>query len=270
MRCFNCGAELDEPYTFCDICDMPQPEDDLLMEEALLPEKDEQPLFMHNQSEPIIASPGEPHLACVILIDTSDLIAGYTVSSLNKALQRLIAKVRMNEQASRRVDIAVVGFGSSARVIADFMPVAEIAEPYSFSAGGESAMGEGINLAIDMLFDRCEVYDSLGTPVYRPWIFMVSNSTPTDDIDYATERVRYAENSVETRELRFFALGAGYYDKSSLLKITNRVIELTNSDFERFFSWVGEGLIEVSASSIGEEPKLGKLPENVRIVGASD
>ena len=276
MRCFNCGAELDMPYTFCDICDMPQPEDGVLQEEGPLlegdspppPDEDDLPLFMHNQGDPIITSPDEPHLACIVLIDTSDLIAGYTIGNLNKALQRLIAKVRMDEMASRRVDIAVVGFDSSAYVIADFMPVAEISEPYSFSAGGGTAMGAGIDLAIDMLYDRCEVYDSLGTPAYRPWILMVSNSTPSDDVDYAAERVRYAESSPGTGSLRFFALGAGYYDKASLLKITNRVMELTDADFERFFSWVGEGLIEVSASPVGDEPKLGDLPANARVVAS--
>ena len=272
MQCYKCGAPLNEPYIFCEECDSFQtdadPLDPQLSQSDFSPAPSDglQPQSPQARSAPVIESPLEPHMACIILIDTSDSMAGYPISSINKALQRLIAKIRMDEQASRRVDIAVVGYSTDAYVIADFTPIAQIEEPFSFSAGGMTAMGAGIDLAVDMLYDRRDFYESMGTPVYRPWIFMVSCSSPTDDTDYAAYRILYEETRDSSDNLRFFALGAGYYDKTALLKITNRVMELTDEDFESIFSWIGDSILRVSASLAGEEAKLGDLPANARVI----
>ena len=127
-------------------------------------------------SAPKIVSTSEPHMACVFLIDTSDAMAGWPIDSVNKGLQRFIAKIAMNEKASRRVDIAVVGFGGGAYIIQDFMPVALTTEPVTLGAGGAATMGSGAGLAADMMENRSDLYSNMGIPMYRPWIFMITNS----------------------------------------------------------------------------------------------
>ena len=62
-------------------------------------------------------SPNEPHLACVLLLDTSGSMAGNPINSLNKAINDFKQQTSTDEYAKRRVDIAIIEFNSTARVI---------------------------------------------------------------------------------------------------------------------------------------------------------
>lgn len=214
---------------------------------------------------PRIAAPNEAHLACVLLLDTSGSMEGAPIDSLNHALRDFKEKVSMDEMAKKRVDIAIVEFNDSAAVVQDFTPISQMS-PVTLEAGGITAMGAGINMAIDMVKDRNRFYNSLGTPVYKPWIFMISDGEPTDDIESAARRIQEEENKGSHGKLKFFALGVPGYDKDTLFKLTKRVMELSDTDFAGIFDWMSESMVSISVSRVGEEVRLGNLPENARVV----
>jgi uncharacterized protein YegL len=216
---------------------------------------------------PKIAAPGEAHLACVLLLDTSGSMHGKPIDSLNRALKDFKQKVSMDEMAKKKVDIAIVEFNSTARVVQDFTPISQM-EPITLEADGTTAMGEGINLAIDMVKERNRFYSTLGTPSYKPWIFMITDGTPTDDISGAIRRIEEEENKGSSGKLKFFALGVSDYDKDTLFKLTKRVMELSDTDFAGIFDWMSESMVAISVSRVGEEFKLGYLPSNARVVPA--
>jgi uncharacterized protein YegL len=210
-------------------------------------------------------APGEPHLACVLLLDTSESMSGEPINSLNRALKDFKEKVSMDEMAKKRVDIAIVEFNHTARVVQDFTPILKM-NPISLQATGTTAMGEGINLAIDMVKGRNKYYNSLGTPVFKPWIFMITDGAPTDDITEAARRIQEEESKGSHGRLKFFALGVPGYDKETLFSITKRVMELTNTNFSGIFNWISESMVAISVSRVGDEVPLGMLPENARVV----
>lgn len=212
---------------------------------------------------PKIAAPNEAHLACVLLLDTSGSMLGEPIGSLNQALQNFKEKVSMDEMAQKRVDVAIVEFNSSVRVVQDFTPIAQM-EPVQLAATGVTAMGAGINTAIDMVKDRNRFYQTLGTPVYKPWIFMVTDGAPTDSIDEAARRIQEEENKGSHGKLKFFALGVPGYDKSTMFKLTKRVMEMRDFDFAGIFDWMSESMVAISVSRVDEEAKLSQLPENAR------
>jgi len=115
-----------------------------------------------------IAAPNEPHLACVLLLDTSGSMNGAPIRSLNQAINDFKEQTAMDDLAQKRVDIAIIEFNDSARVVQNFTPLSQM-QPVSLSAGGMTAMGEGINRAIDMVKERNRFYASMGTPVFQPW-----------------------------------------------------------------------------------------------------
>jgi len=224
-------------------------------------------LIQETYGAPRIIAPNEAHLACVLLLDTSGSMVGQPIENLNSALQAFKEKVAMDELASRRVDIAIVEFNNDARVLQDFTPVAQM-EPVTLRANGMTYMGAGINMAIDMVKERNQFYNSVGTPVFRPWIFMITDGSPTDDIEKAAQRVREEESKGTHGKLKFFALGVGEYDRGTLFKLTNRVMELTDTDFNGIFNWMSESMVAISVSRVGEDVRLGDLPENARVVPA--
>jgi uncharacterized protein YegL len=214
---------------------------------------------------PKIAAPNEAHLACVLLLDTSSSMIGEPIENLNKALQEFKDKVSVDEMAKKRVDVAIVEFNTEARIVQDFTPILQM-DPVELEAGGTTSMGAGINIAIDMVKERNRFYNSLGTPVFKPWIFMITDGLPTDSIVEAALRIEEEENKGTHGKLRFFALGIGDYDKETLFQLTHRVLELTDTDFSGIFNWMSESMVAISVSRVGEEAILKDLPENARVV----
>jgi len=214
---------------------------------------------------PKIANPGEPHLACVLLLDTSGSMDGAPINSLNQALLDFQNKISMDEMAQKRVDIAIVEFNSTARVVQNFTPISQMT-PIALQATGTTAMGEGINMAIDLVKERNRFYNGLGTPVFKPWIFMITDGSPTDDIESAITRVREEESKGTHGKLKFFALGVPGYDKAALFRITNRVMELQNTDFSGIFNWMSESMVAISVSRVGDNVPLTTLPDNAEVV----
>jgi len=212
---------------------------------------------------PKIANPGEPHLACVLLLDTSSSMSGPPIDNLNHALQDFKNKVSMDELAQKRVDIAIVEFNDTARMVQDFTPISQMT-PVTLQPTGSTAMGAGINTAIDMVKARNRFYAGLGTPCFKPWIFMITDGTPTDDIESARLRIQEEESKGTHGKLKFFALGVPGFDKETLFRLTKRVMELREADFAGIFNWMSESMVAISVSRVNDEAPLPPLPENAR------
>ncbi len=223
---------------------------------------------MINQSSfetPRVAASGEPHLACVLLLDTSGSMSGDPINSLNRAINDFKQQTSMDDLAQKRVDIAIIQFDDHASVVQDFTPISQM-EPVNLTAGGCTAMGEGINLAIDKVKERNRFYASLGTPCFKPWIFMITDGAPTDDITSAIQRIQEEENKGSHGKLKFFALGVPGYDKETLFKLTKRVMALNDTDFSGIFNWMSESMVAISVSRVDENVQLGNLPSNAQVV----
>lgn len=224
---------------------------------------------MINQSTietPRVAAPGEPHLACVLLLDTSGSMSGAPIASLNKAINDFKDKTSMDELAQKRVDIAIISFDDSPTVVQDFTPISQM-EPVQLTTGGCTAMGAAINLAIDKVKERNRFYATLGTPCFKAWIFMITDGAPTDSIDSAAQRIREEETKGSYGKLKFWALGVPGYDEATLCKLTKRVMALENTDFSGIFNWMSESMVAISVSRVDDEAKLdAPLPSNAKVV----
>lgn len=214
---------------------------------------------------PRVAAPGEPHLACVLLLDTSGSMSGQPIESLNKAINEFKEKTSLDELAQKRVDIAIIEFNDTPSVVQEFTPISQMGV-IKLEAGGCTAMGAAINLAIDKVKERNRFYASFGTPCFKPWIFMITDGAPTDDISSAIARIQEEESKGAHGKLKFFALGVPGYDKNTLFKLTKRVMALTDTDFTGIFNWMSESMVAISVSRVGESVPLGDLPQNAHVV----
>ena len=104
-----------------------------------------------------ISAPGEAHMACVLLLDTSGSMVGDPINSLNKAINDFKEQTSMDELAQKRVDIAIIEFNDTARVVQEFTPLSMM-QPVTLSATGCTAMGAGIELAIDKVKERIKYF----------------------------------------------------------------------------------------------------------------
>lgn len=212
-----------------------------------------------------IAAPGEPHMACVLLLDTSSSMSGAPIASLNKAINDFKEQTSMDELAQKRVDIAIIEFNDTVRVVQDFTPLPQM-QPITLSATGCTAMGAGINLAIDKVKERNHFYNDMGTPCFKPWIFMITDGAPTDDISAARQRILDEESKGAHGKLKFWAVGVPGYSKDVLTSLTKRCIALDEANFKGIFDWLSESMVTISVSRVGENPALSNLPSDAQVI----
>lgn len=212
-----------------------------------------------------ISAPGEAHMACVLLLDTSGSMVGDPINSLNRAINDFKEQTSMDELAQKRVDIAIIEFNDTARVVQEFTPLSMM-QPVTLSATGCTAMGAGIELAIDKVKERNRFYASMGTPCYKPWIFMITDGAPTDDISNARQRIIDEESKGTHGKLKFWAVGVPGYDKDTLTSLTKRCIALDEANFKGIFDWLSESMVTISVSRVDENPQLSNLPEDAHTI----
>lgn len=213
-----------------------------------------------------ISAPGEPHMACVLLLDTSgSMLYGDAIDSLNRAINDFKEQTSMDELAQKRVDIAIIEFNDTARVVQDFTPLSQM-QPVTLSATGCTAMGAGINLAIDKVKERNRFYNSMGTPCFKPWIFMITDGAPTDDIESARQRIIDEESKGTHGKLKFWAVGVPGYSKETLTSLTKRCIALNEANFNGIFNWLSESMVTISVSRVDENPQLSNLPSDAQVI----
>ena len=212
-----------------------------------------------------INNPQEPHLACVFLLDVSVSMMGTPIENLNEGIRKFKEEVTKDELALSRIDVAIVTFSSDVKIVQDFVPLSRM-EPITLAVEGSTKMADGINVAIDLVKDRNRFYQRMGTPCFKPWIFMITDGHPDSDQNMETvaERIHSEERKGSHGKLKFWACGVGEYDKTTLLKLTNRVIELKGYNFTSIFNWASESMVAISVSDVQNEARPVKLPQDAR------
>ena len=122
-------------------------------------------------------------------------------------------------------------------------------------------------MAIDKVKERTHLYSSMGTPAFKPWIFMISDGAPTDDISAARDRIRDEETKGEVGKLKFWAVGVPGFSKEVLTSLTKRCIALDEADFTGIFNWLSDSMVRISDSQVGTDNiKLADLPSNAQVI----
>jgi len=204
-----------------------------------------------------IADNPEPRCPCVLLLDVSRSMMGTRIDALNEGLEFFRDDLNRDSLVSRRVEVAVVTFGSNARIVRSFT-TADQFHPPRLRASGLTYMGTGINLALDLIEERKQLYRDNGIDCYRPWIFMITDGKPEGEtahlLDRAKKRLRDSEAK---KSVAFFAVGVGGADLAGLGAIAVRPpLALEGLEFRELFLWLSASMKEYSHSRPGDRVAL--------------
>ncbi|UXA20595.1 VWA domain-containing protein [Mycobacterium sp. SMC-4] len=192
---------------------------------------------------------------------------GAPIAALERGFAHFTRYLHNESLASKRVEVAVVTFGTAATVLVP-MQEARNLQPPRFSVGGTTNLAAGIHLALDIIEDRKNAYKNAGLQYYRPWILVITDGRPNiEGFDAAVERLNQAETS---RSVTVFAVGAGPkvdYQELSRLSTQRSPAPLDGLKFEELFEWLSASLTNVSHSSehAHTDEDLGGMGEHIQL-----
>jgi uncharacterized protein YegL len=181
----------------------------------------------------------EPRCPCILILDTSQSMAGEPIAALNHGLQIFREELQAESLARKRVDVAVISFGSEVRVVQDFV-TADRFQPPVLEAEGVTPMCTAIVRALDLVEKRKERYRANGVPYSRPWLFLITDGMPQGDTiettRQAVQRIRAAESNAKAA---FYAVGVEGANLRLLERISVRPPrKLEGLRFGDLFAWL--------------------------------
>ena len=214
----------------------------------------------------LIINPATRLPVCLCL-DSSYSMSGSPIEELNKGVQLFFEAIKMDEIARYSVELAVVSFNDEAETISDFSSV-DRQTITLLEADGITSMGEGVELALDLLEQRKSEYSGKGVDYYQPWLVLMSDGGPTDNISTAVHRVQKLSIN---KKLTVFSVAIGDQADIKVLKQfsslkNNLVLKVKSAAyFKEFFEWLSQSVSVASQSVPGDKPSLPPTPPVIEI-----
>jgi uncharacterized protein YegL len=192
----------------------------------------------------------DPRCPVVLLLDTSGSMTGKPIDQLNQGLVTFQQELSQDSLAARRVQVAIVTFDSYVNVVQDFVDFNQFNPPH-LSATGTTAMGEGIETALNLIeFHKQRLKSAeIAIDYYRPWLLMITDGAPTDSWQNAAQMLHqfYANKKVV-----FFAIAVQGADMNILSQIVPPGSippqQLKGLAFNQLFTWLSKSMGPVSRS----------------------
>jgi uncharacterized protein YegL len=204
--------------------------------------------MMLNLEESVEFIDNQPRCPCALILDTSGSMAGAPIDALNMGLRAFKDDLMSDNLAKRRVEIAIVEFNSSVRLVQDFITATNF-QPPVLKASGLTDMVGGITAALDLIQLRKTKYNQNAVPFYRPWAFLITDGQ-VDNYQQVVDRIRCDE---EAKRVAFFAVGVEGANLQCLNQISVRPPKMLNKlNFKELFLWLSSSMKRVSQSKPGE------------------
>ena len=181
---------------------------------------------------------------------------------LEDGLQSLYQAIREDSAASYSAEVAVVSFNDRAACLQDFSTLDRQTRPPKLKAEGNTAMGEGLNLTLDLLEQRKQEFKDNGVDYYQPMLVLLSDGEPSPGPQEEAELARAEQRIRELtsqRKLTVLSVGIGGDANMNVLRrfsSNNKAYRLNGLRFQDFFKWLGKSVVKTSQSLPGDRQEL--------------
>lgn len=199
----------------------------------------------------------EERLPVLILADTS-ISMDHAMQDLNDSINYFIRKVCEDEKAARLIDLCIVSFDDTARVVLPWTNINRV-EPVQMRAGGCTDPTAGLELAEMLTTERGRAYIDHGCMGKKAMILLITDGAQTcgKSPDEIIAKIR---RRVDEKKLLISVLAVPGYDKEFVAKLTQgkAVAELhgNSSGFAEAFDFYAISTKAVSKSAPGTTPEI--------------
>ena len=192
---------------------------------------------------------------------TWNVVTGGTsrIEELQKGVEQFYKAIREDEMAVYSAEICMVSFDNKATCVMDFANVERQGDVPTLCPVGDTAMGEGVNLALDLLERRKQEYKDKGVDYYQPWLVLMTDGVPNGDPVALDRAITRTAQAVNQRKLTVFPIGIGNEADMGVLNSfspTRSALKLQGLKFQEFFSWLSKSVSKTSQSTPGESVEL--------------
>lgn len=188
----------------------------------------------------------------LLLLDISGSLSGQPINQLNQGLVAFQQELNKDNLVSERVEVAIITFNSSVKVVQNFVTVNQFKPPY-LSATGATAMGKAIETGLSLIEAQKATYKNNNIGYYRPWILLITDGSPTDSWQNAAKMIREFDAN---EKVNFFAVGFQGADMNFLKQISladTPPLMLRELAFVQLFQWLSNSISVVSRCRPGDQ-----------------
>ncbi len=227
------------------------------------PTKAKTPLPLTIRQKDLVDNP-TARLPVTLLLDTSgSMLTDNRIGELNEGIRLFFHSILEDEVTRYSVELSIISFGRIVTKVLDFANIERQVADFQSSmplpvknVTDGTPMGEAVELAIKLLNERKAEYKSSGVEYYQPWLVLMTDGQPTDNISNAAT---LASSMIEAGKLSLFpiAIGAG----ANLIELgrfspKRAPLQLRGLNFREFFEWLKESAKSTSQSTPGQTINL--------------
>lgn len=192
---------------------------------------------------------------------TWNIVTGGTsrIDELQKGVKQFYESIREDEIAFYAAEICIVTFDDKATCVMDFANIERQDVIPELRPVGNTAMGEGVNLALDLLEQRKQEYKDKGVDYYQPWLVLMTDGVPNGSLSELNNAAKRASDMVKEKKLSVFPIGIGSdADMETLARFSPKrsPLKLQGLKFCEFFTWLSKSVSRTSQSTPGENISL--------------
>lgn len=202
---------------------------------------------------------------CVLVLDASGSMAetistGKTrIDELNRGLKTFEEALGFDDTAIARVLLSIVSVGgpnNNADVMMDWTDAINF-ESFELTTGGATPLGKALLLALELVDDVKKDLKNNGISYTRPWIIVISDGAPTDNVDQWNFAVKECLEAEKNKKVEIFSIGVEGADLQKLSQFSTKPpLMLSGMKFEELFVWLSSSLSAASRSRPGDSVQL--------------
>ena len=182
------------------------------------------------------------------------------IDRLNEGIKQLFDTIRHDDSARFSVEISMVKFDSTAECLLPFANIerqTDIPELVAASdVQGNTFMGEGVNLALDMLEARKREYKENGVDYMQPWLILMTDGEANGSAAIQQQAIERICQMVNKKKLVVFPIAIGSDAGMETLQQFSpawQPMKLQDMKYNEFFQFISNMMIAKSNSGDGEK-----------------